>query len=777
MRQARKDMHKPKKRAIEPLKPREVDPQLQQQRLNAANQQLRAQEQQLRAANQQLQAQQQQLKAANQQLAAHEQQLRAANQQLAAREQQVRAANQQLRAHEQQLRAANQQLQAHEQQLRAANQQLRAANQQLQARIRDLNCLYGIAGSIQKRESLSEICEDALGLIESCRYYPEITSVKISFDEKEYAHKPFEKPRRYHNSDIVVNGQTRGRVRLSRSVDDVPFLKEERDLIDAVAHALSGAAARKLAEETLMRERNMLRTLIDNIPDSIYIKDKQSRFVVANTALARFMGVESPAELIGKSDFDFYPNDLTAEFYSDEQEVIRSGKPLINKDEPNKNRKGLLRWFLTSKLPWRDGKGNVIGIVGIGRDITKRKTAEQHLEKARDAAEAANKAKSQFLANMSHEIRTPMNAIISISKALCRHNTTNLTDKQRDGLEMIYRSGQRLLLLINDILDLSKIESGKIEVKVKSLSIDALIAGIRSMVKTLKDNPNVEFVVQRSDSVPNTLLSDAEKLHEILTNIISNSIKFTRRGRIILKTYVENQRLYFAVSDTGVGIDEKHLGSIFEEFTQVDSSSTRKYQGSGLGLAICRKMVNLLGGKIWAESKPGKGTTVTFYIPVMIEAAANSTESVQPDEIDTANEDSANAGRSGRSADEKRRSLATVLIAEDDEFSRSAVEMMLEHRYRLVFAEDGAEVVEKYFAIHPDVVLMDIMMPVMDGYEAFDRIRAQADGPVTPIIALTAKAMKNDREELLEYGFSDYIPKPIDDEALIRTIERYVPAR
>ncbi len=774
MRQARKDTHKPKKQAVEPLRPREVEPQLQQQSLDAANQQLRAQEQQLRAANQQLRAHEQQLRAANEQLAAREQQLGAANQQLRAHEQQLRAANQQLEAHEQQLRAANQQLRAHE-------QQLKAANQQLQARNRELNCLYGIAGSIQKRESLSEIFEDAIGLIESCRYYPEITCAKIIFDGKEYARKSFEQAQSCHSSDIVVNGQTRGTVRLYRiekaeKSSELSFLKEERDLIDAVANALSEAAARKLTEEALVRERNMLRTLIDNIPDSIYIKDKQSRFVVANTALAKFMGLQTPEGLIGKSDFDFYPNELTAEFYSDEQEVVRSGKPLINKDEPNKSHKGTLHWFLTSKLPWHDSKGEIVGIVGIGRDITKRKIAEQHLEKAKDAAEAANRAKSQFLANMSHEIRTPMNAIISISKALSRHNTANLADKQRDGLEMIYRSSQRLLLLINDILDLSKIESGKIEIKLKSLSIDALIAGIRSMVKTLKDNPNVEFIVQRSDSVPNTVVSDAEKLHEILTNIISNSVKFTRHGTIALKTYVENQRLYFAVSDTGIGIDEKHLGSIFDEFSQVDSSSTRKYQGSGLGLAICKKMVNLLGGEIWAESEPGKGTTVTFYVPLMTKAAANNKESVQSDKIDAASKD-VTAGRRDPAAAGGRRSLPTVLIAEDDEFSRAAVEMMLEHRYRLVFAEDGADVVEKYFSIQPEVVLMDIMMPVMDGYEAFDKIRAQAAGPVAPIIALTAKAMKNDREELLNYGFTDYIPKPIDDEALIRTIEKYVAVR
>ncbi len=759
-----------------------------EQQLKAANQQLRAHEQQLNAANEQLAAREQQLRTTNQQLRAHEQQLKAANEQLEAREQQLRAANQQLRAHEQQLRAANQQLQAHEQQLRAANQQLRAheqqlkaANQQLQARIRDLNCLCGAAGSIRTRESLSDIFEDVLALIESCWHYPDTTCARIFFDGTEYTHKSFKQTSRCHKSDIAVNGQTRGCVEVCRfeqhpAFDKPPFLKEERDLIDAVAHTLSEAAARKEAEESLVQERNMLRTLIDNIPDSIYIKDTESRFMTGNKAVAQFMGAAKPDDLIGRTDSDFYSQELTGEFYGDEQEVVRSGKAIINKDEPNRNHKGELRWIMTSKLPLRDSKGKVVGIVGIGRDITERKKAEQHLKEAKEAAEAANKAKSQFLANMSHEIRTPMNAIISISKAVSRHNITNLTDKQRDGLEMIYRSSQRLLLLINDILDLSKIESGKIEVRIKPLSIDALIAGIRSMVKTLKDNPNVEFIVQRSDSVPGTVFSDAEKLHEILTNIINNSVKFTQRGKVMLKTFVENQRLYFEVSDTGIGIDDKHIDGIFDEFTQVDSSSTRKYPGSGLGLAICRKMVDLLGGEILAESELGKGTTITFYVPLMTEPVADEKERGESDEADAGYEDVA-ASYSARAVAGERKTLPTVLVAEDDEFCRAAVEMMLEHRYRLVFAEDGEEVVEKYFMARPDIVLMDIMMPVMDGYAAFDKIRAQAIEPLVPIIALTAKAMKNDREELLSYGFTDYIPKPIDDEALVRTIEKYVEVR
>lgn len=648
-----------------------------------------------------------------------EQRLKAVNQQLRAREQQLKAANQQLRAHEQQLNAANEQLAAREQQLRTTNQQLRAHEQQLKAANEQL----------EAREQQLRAANEQL---------------------------------RAHEQQLRAANQQ--------------LQAHEQQLRAANQQLRAHEQQLKAAEGALVQERNMLRTLIDNIPDSIYIKDTESRFMTGNKAIAQFMGVAKPDDLIGRTDADFYSQELTGEFYGDEQEVVRSGKAIINKDEPNRNHKGELRWIMTSKLPLRDSKGKVVGIVGIGRDITERKKAEQHLKEAKEAAEAANKAKSQFLANMSHEIRTPMNAIISISKAVSRHNITNLTDKQRDGLEMIYRSSQRLLLLINDILDLSKIESGKTEVRIKPLSIDALIAGIRSMVKTLKDNPNVEFIVQRSDSVPEMVISDAEKLHEILTNIINNSVKFTQRGKIMLKTFVENQRLYFEVSDTGIGIDDKHIDGIFDEFTQVDSSSTRKYPGSGLGLAICRKMVDLLGGEIWAESEPGKGTTVTFYVPLMAEPVADEKERGESDEADTANEDVA-ASYGARAVAGERKSLPTVLLAEDDEFCRAAVEMMLEHRYRLVFAEDGEEVVEKYFSARPDIVLMDIMMPVMDGYAAFDKIRAQATEPLVPIIALTAKAMKNDREELLSYGFTDYIPKPIDDEALVRTIEKYVEVR
>jgi len=358
------------------------------QQLGAANQQLQTHEQQLEAANQQLQAREQQLRAANQQLRAHEQQLEAANQQLQAREQQLRAANQQLRAHEQQLEAANQQLQAREQQLRAANQQLRAhdeqlrkANHDLAERIKDLNCLYGVASSVQKREGLDVIFHDVLSLIPAAWNYPHITRGKIRFDGQEYVLDSFQETRWKLTSDIVVAGRTRGSLEIyyleQRPVlDEGPFLKEERNLINAVAQTLSEAAERKQAEQELARERNMLRTLIDNLPDFIYIKDSQSRFTACNAAVSDFMGAATPHELIGRTDFDFYPHEQASEYYADEQQVIRSGQGLVNKYEPNAGQTGKIRWIWTSKLPLRDSQGKVVGIVGISRDMTELKEAQ-----------------------------------------------------------------------------------------------------------------------------------------------------------------------------------------------------------------------------------------------------------------------------------------------------------------------------------------------------------------------------------------------------------------
>lgn len=409
-------------------------------------------------------------------------------------------------------------------------------------------------------------------------------------------------------------------------------------------------------------------------------------------------------------------------------------------------------------------RSTTISVEDLNQEVARRVEIERELGEAKHQAEAASTAKSRFLANVSHEIRTPLNAIISMSSVLNKEDVGNLTARQRGGLDILHASSRRLLTLINDILDISKIESGRMEVKLAPLSVDALIAGMRDMTLTLVGDKRIDFFVQKSGDVPATVISDAEKVTTILTNILGNAVKFTDDGEIILKVYLDENRLHFKISDTGIGIAEQNLEHMFEEFTQVDSSTTRRYPGTGLGLAISRRMVELLGGEIRLQSALGQGTTVTFFVPLRVPAAGDGGAAGPVERpVETPIPQLVGPGKTA----------PRVLVAEDDEFGRAAIRMMLERRYHLIFARDGREAVERFAAASPDIVLMDIMMPDMDGYQAFQEITKGSAKPPVPIIALTAKAMADEREALLAFGFTDYLPKPIDDEALVQMIEKY----
>ncbi len=433
----------------------------------------------------------------------------------------------------------------------------------------------------------------------------------------------------------------------------------------------------------------------------------------------------------------------------------------------------LLITLLAGGIGYATTRSITASVEELHREITRRVRTEQELQGAKQQAETANTAKSRFLANVSHEIRTPLNAILGMSDILSRGEAGNLSATQREGLDILHRSSKRLLSLINDVLDLSKIESGKMEVKLAPLSVEALIAGMETMMRTLIGAKGIDLFLQRSRDVPATIVSDGEKLTTILTNILGNAVKFTDKGEIVLKVFLEEGRLHFKVSDTGIGIPAEHLTDVFDEFTQVDSSTTRKYPGTGLGLAISRRMAELLGGRIWAESTVGQGTVVTFFVPLRTPAAGTDPSS----EPRTGTGHAVASGRADPAGPAREAAAPVILIAEDDEFGRAALRLMLEHQYRLVFANDGREAVEKFASATPDLVLMDIMMPEMDGYQAFTKIAAGAARPKIPIIALTAKALANEREELLAYGFTDYLPKPIDFDSLITIIKKHLPGR
>ncbi len=371
----------------------------------------------------------------------------------------------------------------------------------------------------------------------------------------------------------------------------------------------------KEAEAALVYERDLLHALMNHVPDAIYFKDSESRFIRVNRALAARFGLTDPAIAVGKTDFDFFTADHARRALHDEQEVIRSGVPIIGADEREAWPDGTFSWASTTKLPLRNGVGGIVGTFGISRDITRNKQAEAELQKAKLAAESANRAKSEFLANMSHEIRTPMNAIIGMTELL---SDTELGGEQREYLEMVRKSADSLLSLINDILDFSKIEAGKLDLEHADFQLRDTIGNTLNTLSLRAYQKGLELVCHVAHDVPDDLVGDAGRLRQVITNLVGNALKFTEKGEVLVDVSLDNAedklapRLHFSVRDSGIGIAPAKLKAIFAPFTQADSSTTRRYGGTGLGLTISSRLVELMGGRIWVDSEVGVGSTFHF---------------------------------------------------------------------------------------------------------------------------------------------------------------------
>jgi PAS domain S-box-containing protein len=515
---------------------------------------------------------------------------------------------------------------------------------------------------------------------------------------------------------------------------------------------------RRKAENELIKEKSLLNSMINSIPDLIFYKDKDNKYLGCNNAFLKFSNISG--DIKGKTDFELFTFDK-AQHYSETDGRLMLENKHVRVESWEQNAIGQKFLLDTLKVPFTDDEGNVLGIVGICHDITERYKTEIDLTLAKEKAEESDRLKSSFLANMSHEIRTPMNAIIGFSDLLVDSDTD--INEREELVSHINNNCNTLLHLIDDIIDLAKIEANELSVTLRDTNVNAIIQELYDTYSETRKRINKSHILLtlQEDLPRESILikTDPFRLKQILTNLIDNAFKFTEIGTIEFGYKFDKNENYieFYVKDTGIGIPKSKFDEIFQRFSKLETDKTRLYRGTGLGLTITKNLVERLGGTIWLDSESNKGSIFYFNLPI--------TSSIENYHQITNNLETASTDKwEGK----------TILIAEDEESNYKYLEMVLKNKgLNLLRAENGFEAIEICKGkIKIDLILMDIKMPGMNGLEATTQIKKIK--PEIPIIIQTAHAMHNDEKISHEAGCDDYISKPIKKERLISLIDRWI---
>jgi PAS domain S-box-containing protein len=502
--------------------------------------------------------------------------------------------------------------------------------------------------------------------------------------------------------------------------------------------------------------RDFLNALLDTLPDSVYFKNRRSQFLRISRSLATTFGLSDPADAVGKTDLDFFGAAHAHAAREDERRIVETGEPVVGKLE----REGLLlgqeRWVSTTKVPLRNQWGAIIGTLGLSRDVTLLKQYEDELAVARDAALESARVKSEFLANMSHEIRTPLNAVVGMSGLLL---DTELDSEQRDFATTIRTSADLLLGVINDVLDISKMDAGRMQIETIDFDFTQIVEEAAELLADRAQSKGIELVTWMPEDVPRWLRGDPGRIRQVLVNLIGNAVKFTEEGEVLVRVSAEEsapggRTLRVEVQDTGIGVPAEARDKLFAAFTQADGSMTRRYGGTGLGLAICRSLVQLMGGDIGFVGRSTGGTTFWFTLPLV--PAASPVASAPRDLVSLEG--------------------ARVLIVDDNATNRE----ILRHqtaawRMRHDSAISGPDAIARLRQAHAGgdpyaLVILDMQMPDMDGMAVARAIKSDRALRGTRLVVLTSLAHHASDAELRAAGIAAYLTKPVKQSRLFDSL-------